>query len=166
MTVWDEDTVALLKLLWADGLSGLQISEKIRGSTRNSILGKVHRLGLMGRVRPASFVARKRKPRALGEKPSSKPPYTRGRPKMSTPPVLLVESPLPPSCQPVTMMELRNHHCRWPIGQPAGPATLFCGDRRDVGSYCRFHATLSVTAPRPSWTPERRAAVARTRAGA
>ena len=38
----------LLKKLWADGLSASQIAAELGGITRNAVIGKVHRLGLVG----------------------------------------------------------------------------------------------------------------------
>lgn len=48
--MWTEERVALLKRLWADGLSASQIADRIGGITRNAVIGKVTRLGLPGRV--------------------------------------------------------------------------------------------------------------------
>lgn len=40
----------------------------------------------------------------------------------------------------MTMMELRAHHCRWPIGDPRDPNFSFCGElRADEGPYCTEH---------------------------
>src|SRR5271167_4424071 len=48
---WTDERVELLKKLWADGLSASQIATELGGITRNSVIGKVHRLGLSGRAR-------------------------------------------------------------------------------------------------------------------
>ena len=47
---WTEQRVALLEKLWGDGLSASRIAETLGGVTRNSVIGKVHRLGLSGRI--------------------------------------------------------------------------------------------------------------------
>lgn len=48
--IWkDEATVDLVKKLWADGLSASQIGVRL-GVTRNTIIGKVRRLRLPGRL--------------------------------------------------------------------------------------------------------------------
>ena len=48
---WTDDRVELLKKLWAEGLSASQIAAKLAGGvTRNAVIGKVHRMGLSGRV--------------------------------------------------------------------------------------------------------------------
>ena len=50
---WTDERVELLKKLWADGLSASQIAAELGGVTRNSVIGKVHRLGLSGRAKSA-----------------------------------------------------------------------------------------------------------------
>lgn len=49
---WTESRVELLRKLWAEGLSGRQIAEQLGGTTRNAVIGKVHRLGLPRRAEP------------------------------------------------------------------------------------------------------------------
>ena len=44
---WTDERVELLKKLWADGLSASQIAAELGGVTRNAVIGKVHRLGLL-----------------------------------------------------------------------------------------------------------------------
>ena len=46
---WTDERVEQLKKLWSDGLSASQIAAELGGITRNAVIGKVHRLGL---VRP------------------------------------------------------------------------------------------------------------------
>ena len=47
---WTDERVELLKRLWLDGLSASQIAKQLGGVTRNAVIGKVHRLGLVPRV--------------------------------------------------------------------------------------------------------------------
>ena len=42
---WTPETVELLKKLWGTGKTASQIAEIIGGITRNSVIGKAHRLG-------------------------------------------------------------------------------------------------------------------------
>src|SRR5258708_3785940 len=52
---WDGDRVELLKKLWQEGISASPIAAQLgAGITRNGVIGKVHRLGLSGRAKPAS----------------------------------------------------------------------------------------------------------------
>jgi len=54
---WTEERVELLKKYWNEGLSASQIAGRLGyGVTRNAVIGKVHRLGLSGRVTPQRAV--------------------------------------------------------------------------------------------------------------
>jgi GcrA cell cycle regulator len=58
---WTEERVELLKKLWLEGLSASQIAGVLgEGVTRNAVIGKVHRLKLSGRAKPASAAPRVR----------------------------------------------------------------------------------------------------------
>ena len=71
---WTEERVELLKKLWAEGLSASQIAAELGGITRNAVIGKVHRLGLSGREKPAANPAHKaRKPRPAQTKVRTSP---------------------------------------------------------------------------------------------
>ncbi len=48
---WTDDQVIKLTTLWNRGMTGGEISE-IMGISRNSVIGKAHRLGLSGRPSP------------------------------------------------------------------------------------------------------------------
>ena len=63
---WTDERVARLAKLWAEGLSASQIAADLGGVTRNAVIGKVHRLGLSGRAKPAgkSNSGPRRKPTA------------------------------------------------------------------------------------------------------
>jgi len=47
---WTDERVEILKALWGEGLSCSQVARVLGGVTRNAVIGKVHRLGLVGRV--------------------------------------------------------------------------------------------------------------------
>ena len=42
---WTDERVAMLRELWAKGLSASQIAVQLGGVTRNAVIGKAHRLG-------------------------------------------------------------------------------------------------------------------------
>jgi GcrA cell cycle regulator len=46
---WQGDEIETLKRLWDDGFSASQIANEMRGRSRNSVLGQVHRMGLAKR---------------------------------------------------------------------------------------------------------------------
>jgi GcrA cell cycle regulator len=72
---WTEERVELLKKLWLEGLSASQIAGVLgEGVTRNAVIGKVHRLKLTGRAKPASSAPRVRTaPRSQGVRRVSTP---------------------------------------------------------------------------------------------
>ena len=55
---WTEERVETLKKLWSEGLSASQIATTLGGVSRNAVIGKVHRLKLPGRVKPATSSAK------------------------------------------------------------------------------------------------------------
>jgi len=70
---WTDERVELLKKLWMEGLSASQIAAMLgEGVTRNAVIGKVHRLKLSGRAKPASSTPRVRStPRPAPRRPST-----------------------------------------------------------------------------------------------
>ena len=131
---WTDERVELLKKLWGGGLSGSQIAgELCCGLTRNSVIGKVHRLGLPTRARvngEAGSLARGlRKPRAKRQSRA----VAWKRP--------LSPENIIPVRQRRTLLQLTENTCRWPIGDPATPEFFFCGARPLDGlPYCNYHS--------------------------
>src|SRR3954467_4080076 len=72
---WTDERVELLKKLWMEGFSASQIAGELgEGVTRNAVIGKVHRLKLSGRAKPASVAPRVRTtPRSAGTRRVSGP---------------------------------------------------------------------------------------------
>ncbi|AWB19883.1 GcrA cell cycle regulator [Methylobacterium currus] len=147
---WTKERVELLKRLWSDGRSASQIAAEIGGVSRNAVIGKVHRLGLAGRVLKSNGAAP-----AVGRRPRSE---AESAPVAETPSVLapappalaLVQAAPPctevalPESARVTIMELREFMCRWPMGDPSTPDFRFCGDRAITGlPYCTHHSRIA-----------------------
>jgi GcrA cell cycle regulator len=150
---WSEERVALLRKLWAEGLSASQIAKQLGGVTRNAVIGKVHRLGLAGRAtpsRPAKRPVRTARPRVIG------PSAPRLRMPSSEP------RPIIPDLEPVrledgraaTVLTLNESMCKYPIGDPTDPDFAFCG-RGAAGNapYCQDHSRLAY---QPSQARKRR----------
>lgn len=51
MNTWDDETIATLRQFWTAGLSAAEIGRRM-GFTKNSVIGKAHRLGLEERPSP------------------------------------------------------------------------------------------------------------------
>jgi GcrA cell cycle regulator len=154
---WTDDRVELLKKLWSEGLSASAIAAELGGVTRNAVIGKVHRLGLSGRVKPqASQAQRRPKPtRAPSHPMRSLPSFIRGNTALapdftplSEPDTAPRHVPLTdvviPMSERVTIMELREQMCRWPLGDPGRDDFRFCGSRIGSGGpYCVHHAGIA-----------------------
>ena len=52
MNEWTEAEEALLRELWADGVTAGGIAKKLANRSRNAVIGKAHRLCLAARVSP------------------------------------------------------------------------------------------------------------------
>ena len=156
---WTDERIERLKKLWGDGLSASQIAAELGGVTRNAVIGKVHRLQLSGRVKVASPAQqRSRKPAPVV---AARPAAARSavRTVMSTRGNLAVvqtvemEEPVPyraaeevvvPISRRISIMELRESTCRWPIGDPLTPEFVFCGGDCDPAKpYCTAHAQVA-----------------------
>jgi GcrA cell cycle regulator len=144
---WTDERVELLKKLWADGLSASQIAAELGGITRNAVIGKVHRLGLSGRAKsPSSASPRPRKPRASSQMLRVSRPAIRGNTALAydydlEPEPELLEIPFE---QRKTLLQLNEHTCRWPVGDPGSGDFYFCGG--DTGSelpYCGYHCRVA-----------------------
>lgn len=149
---WNEERVALLRKLWAEGLSASQIAKQLGGVTRNAVIGKVHRLGLAGRAtpsRPAKRPVRASRPRIVG------PSTPRIRPAMATPatPMPDLEPVRLQDGKTVSVLTLTEQMCKFPIGDPNDPDFAFCGRGAVSGAYCADHARVTY---QPSQAKKRR----------
>ena len=129
---WTEERVELLSKLWAEGLSASQIARTLGDATRNAVIGKIHRLGLSGRATPA----RAERPRISSRrKPMSKPVIVEPE---------VIEEVMLDDGQYATVLTLKEHMCKWPIGDPGTEAFHFCGRQAEAGvSYCEAHARVA-----------------------
>ena len=157
---WTDERVELLKQLWIDGRSASQISTQLgHGVTRNAVIGKVHRLGLSGRVKssaPASPRIRQRpaassSPRPSMQRSSTMRPVSRGNtalalaldPMGEMQPVFYEDVVVPMSVR-VTIVDLKEAMCRWPLGDPTTPEFRYCGSPSPgTGPYCGYHGKLA-----------------------
>lgn len=172
---WTEERVELLKKLWLEGLSASQIAGVLgEGVTRNAVIGKVHRLKLTGRAKPASSTPRARTaPRAPGirrvstssgaGRPSSGIASMMKSRSMPAAPMhgatalkidtdLEVEAYVAPQVQELyipedqrlSLLQLNEHTCKWPIGDPLSEDFHFCGNESgDSSPYCSYHCRLA-----------------------
>jgi GcrA cell cycle regulator len=169
---WTEERVELLKKLWLEGLSASQIAGVLgEGVTRNAVIGKVHRLKLTGRAKPASSTPRARTaPRSntvrrvstssSGRSSSGIASMMKSR-NMSSGGAIQGATALKmedefqrevyvapqvqelyiPEDQRLSLLQLNEETCKWPIGDPLTPDFYFCGQHSEEGKpYCDFHS--------------------------
>jgi len=158
---WTGERIALLKTLWAEGLSGSQIAEKLGGVTRSAVIGKAHRIGLSksgklkGEATAQRVRRRKRRSAPRAAKPKTIAAIAKDTP--AGPPVndasidLPQGDPSPGDPDPVkrlSVLELDETTCKWPIGDPGLPGFHFCGRRSGEGvPYCEHHYRVAY----PEW---------------
>jgi len=170
---WTDERVALLKKLWMEGLSASQIAAELSGGvTRNAVIGKVHRLKLSARAKPASVAPRTKAPRPTApRRPSSSSGTSRGTASAAASAVSQRRSTMAPTMgatalkmetdleaemvvetntkaelfipveERISLLELTEKTCKWPIGDPVSSEFHFCGRESDEGKpYCEFHS--------------------------
>lgn len=170
---WPAEYVDYVKLLAAEQLSAAMIAQRMNerfsaALSRNSIIGKLRRLGvaLVG-AKSAEIGARvsaaKRKRNA--EKRASSPPRRgdtfRARAWAHRATMELVpdippdefDNAIPPE-QRKQVVDLKNCHCRWPVGDPQEANFFYCGsptaDLTENRPYCAVHARRARGTPRVS----------------
>lgn len=146
ITIWSDERVERIVQLWGDGRSASAIAALIGGTTRNAVLGKLHRLGLTQKRTPhrASLETRIRR----------KAKRTKTAPTVKRTDILreLPTEPLPPEDTPPSSLiafdDLEPHHCRWVYGDPRRGDHGFCGQHHVEGlAYCAGHARKAYVVP-------------------
>jgi GcrA cell cycle regulator len=152
---WTPELIERLRHLWREGVPAAKIARLFdNGATKNSIIGKAHRLKLALRHMPPGThlrgVRHSTKPRKA--RPSrAKAPLEASLPHpVPEPPPPLPRPPPPPKPRlkpgTFTLLDLRPHECRWPTNSPErGGLYLFCGFPAEEGSYCREHAGVGFS---------------------
>jgi GcrA cell cycle regulator len=137
---WTDERVEQLRQAWLEGKSASTIASQLGdGLTRNAVIGKVHRLGLAGRAKsPAAAAAAPRvAPVSQSVRPAAhaRPVATaaaaagrmvRGATALAiqsytmtaAQPREATESVVLPMSVRVTIVDLKESMCRWPLGDP------------------------------------------------
>src|SRR4030095_7347584 len=153
MTVltWSDDRVEQLKKLWESGLSASQIAAGLGNVTRNAVIGKVHRLCLAGRAKaPSSAAPLQRKARPAQHMMRVSRPASRGNTALAhafevelEPDPIAFDNVVPMS-QRLSLLELNEAPCHWPVGDPSSPEFFFCGGNALAGlPYCAHHSRVA-----------------------
>ena len=130
---WTEERVAKLKELWGKGKTASQIAEIIGGISRNSVIGKAHRLNLSAKIKTRTATSNQNFENSLQGNNKTK----RGRKSKFK--SLIIEKDFEPE-NPKQLEELDENSCKWPIGHPDEKSFYFCGrsSLKDF-SYCKLH---------------------------
>ena len=158
---WNDESIARLRALWAEGHSTAEIGRRMSVS-KNAVVGKAHRLNLPARPSPirrdGNGAARVATPRrvtgptlpplwvAQDLPPSPAPeavPAVEVREVVAEPvAVAVVHRPAP--VRAVTPRPARTVTCCWPIGEPGTKSFRFCDAEATSGKpYCSEHASLA-----------------------
>lgn len=167
--VWDQEALYLLRQLWTEGHSTTEIGRRM-GVSKNSIVGKAHRMDLDGRPSPIIRHAADH---------SRKPVPSVPRPKFTLPPfgsIAVLPAPIasaeaasyqqpfrgaaavvqalaqtpkakkpvfaapPPQPTPAPLYR-KSFECCWPVGEPGTKTFRFCDGISIPGKpYCDTHA--------------------------
>jgi GcrA cell cycle regulator len=152
--IWTPEQKDTLRDLAAEKFTADEIALKM-GVTRNAIIGICHRNKiqlhgvLFGANRPKEprsygFRLPRRAPRALP------PPITVAPPLAPAPSPVPVPALAPAPANPISLLDLTNETCRWPISDDGEPY-MFCGAlEAGLGErivYCRVHARMAYRRP-------------------
>lgn len=159
--VWTQAMEEALKAAFADGLTPQAIARHVTAAAKREISLKAlyAKAGCMGLTFKGSsravFVDRfmKREPKPIEPLPP--------RVEAKRAPIAPAIEDAPLSCERVTLLDLRPHHCRFPLGEPASADFAYCGAQKVKGSYCAAHARLSYL-PKPKRTAKAPLPVYRT----
>ncbi|MEM9853815.1 MAG: GcrA family cell cycle regulator [Pseudomonadota bacterium] len=171
---WTDERVEILKKMWAEGQSASVIAKELGGVTRNAVIGKVHRLGLSNRAgtgsAPKTGPEKKTKaaPKPAPVEPKPEPKTESAAPERALSPaarkIIPAGQPLPPqpsaneispealakvnevekTSRKISLMELTERTCKWPVGDPATEDFWFCGLPVQQGKpYCEAHVGVA-----------------------
>lgn len=165
---WDDESIKQLKKLWEKGLSTTEIAKKMNVS-KNSVVGKVHRLCLKARPSPIKkkegeqvseteqkdlFIAQQEIEQLSSTDTSNEKVVSDGeeqavKNKIETLPASKSETQPKSKAEKknrthIKLVELDSHTCRWPIGDPREEDFCFCGKKVHAGqTYCDEHSQVA-----------------------
>ena len=131
---WTPEKEEKLKELWKKGHSGSQIANMLGDTTRNAVIGKVHRLKLQARI-----TSKKVDTKTSIEKSNPTEIKTQKLGRKARFKALLLDKNFEKE-SPKKLEELTDETCRWPIGHPYEEKFYFCG-RTSIEKfpYCKLH---------------------------
>ena len=135
---WTEEMVEGLQQMWTEGLTANEIAKRL-GVSKNSIVGKVHRLCLKARPSPI-----KKKDDEIEEKEIEPSVVEEIKTEENEPIVEVKNEKKHKNGNHVKLVDLDSHTCRWPLGDPRDEDFCFCGKKVRMGqTYCEEHAAMA-----------------------
>jgi len=138
---WTDVITTALIQLWSEGRSGAEIARRLNVS-RNSVIGKAHRLGLPRRPSPIRYSEGERKQRTKARRHHKVSGELPALPSLKTTTATL-------GCAPTQTLPgktgegaiFRIDCCCWPLGDPGSNSFQFCEQPALPGKpYCQQHA--------------------------
>lgn len=133
---WTADREALLKILWAQGLSASEIAKRLGGVSRNAVIGKRIRMGLPERDGSAPRITKAQAAKSLGK----------------SVPVLVIDRSRERGAARgdwnVRFMDKWDWHCLMFVGGESHETGLICGRPREEGKpYCADCSRIAYLPP-------------------
>lgn len=152
MVDWSDEEIATIKRKFHDGSTSGEIARAL-GRSRNSIIGKLTRLGLSRGKTFASSTRRTSKKREASGKSSRShkaKPATQVFPSRRAP--LLPPQPIDDAAQVahgISIFDIGHEQCRWPLNETSPIKDFrFCGLKTFSGCYCLSHYVRAVPSNR------------------
>lgn len=141
---WTDERIETLKRRWKEGASLTEIGTEL-DVTRGAISGKLFRLGVF-KSAEGYGERRARRPKKPKKKRECGPYKKRWTPEPIEPPDTEIEIAMTHADEDIqvkqrkTLMQLTEHTCKWPVGDPGTPEFFFCGGKAFSGEvYCGPH---------------------------
>jgi GcrA cell cycle regulator len=164
---WTDERVETLKRRWNDGASASTIASELGNTSRNAVIGKIHRLKLPGRPQTAkpkpAATQERRRPMSKGSRVSVKIQARQsdmGRTEIALPTFVELPFRMPETSFFGTdaLVALSEKTCKWPVGDPRDGDFRFCNaDKCNDNAYCLHHQRMAYS-PKENRERVRRAA--------
>ena len=143
--IWTDEQVERLKQLWLEGLSASQVAKRLGGVTRNSVIGKVYRLGLSRKTLASRTDEASQSEVGVALEASRLSSGSQGQNGVCGEDASRPQSgSATASNGHIDLLNLNERTCRWPIGEPCKPGFCFCGKTPKPGSpYCEYHTGIA-----------------------
>ena len=139
---WSPQNIAILKKLWnEDSMSAERISKEMGGITRNSVIGKAHRLGLKPKKKRVY-------PRVASILSAKKAKSNFVKPLLSSipAPVIPMQPLTPPSGALIPFMKINYRTCRSVEGHEMigiHRMALYCSNPKEPEeAFCPYHQSI------------------------